>query len=147
MDGIQKEELLTGKTAKPKKAPQKPKAKMGRPKIEIDLVTLRKLAALHPTDAEIADILGFSESTLLRGKSDPKVVDAIRQGRSNGKVSLRRLQMKAAEKGNAALLIWLGKQWLGQVENPSEADQPTAKDLKDEILDTIKDLNRASNGR
>lgn len=31
-----------------------------------------------------------------------------------GRVSLRRSQWQAAQKGNAALLIWLGKQYLNQ---------------------------------
>ena len=39
---------------------------------------------------------------------------AIKRGREHGKQSLKRMQFKAAEEGNAALLIWLGKQYLGQ---------------------------------
>jgi hypothetical protein len=48
------------------------------------------------------------------------------KGRSQGKIRLRQLQLKAAEKGSAAILIWLGKQMLGQTDqiDNSEEDQP-----------------------
>jgi len=39
-----------------------------------------------------------------------------KKAESETKASLRRNQMKVAEKGNPALLIWLGKQLLGQKE-------------------------------
>jgi hypothetical protein len=35
-------------------------------------------------------------------------------GAQTGKASLRRMQFKAAEDGNVTMLIWLGKQFLGQ---------------------------------
>jgi hypothetical protein len=37
-----------------------------------------------------------------------------KQFSAQGKASLRRLQWRAAEGGNVAAQIWLGKQWLGQ---------------------------------
>jgi hypothetical protein len=39
---------------------------------------------------------------------------------------LRQLQWQAAEKGNTSMLIFLGKQMLGQMDNPesSEASEP-----------------------
>ena len=37
----------------------------------------------------------------------------IRKGKENMKTSLRTWQLNAARKGNAVLLIWLGKQLLG----------------------------------
>ena len=44
---------------------------------------------------------------------------------AGGKTSLRRHQFELAKKGNATMLIWLGKQYLGQTDRPcvEEADE------------------------
>ena len=48
-------------------------------------------------------------------------------GRLVGRTSIRRAQYKAALDGNPTMLIWLGKQLLGQKEpKPEDSD----KDLK-----------------
>ena len=58
---------------------------------------------------EIAAVLDCQARTLQR-----RFVTHMERGRGKMRMSLRRLQMRAAENGNAALLIWLGKQNLGQ---------------------------------
>lgn len=82
----------------------------GRPKIEIDYVTVEKLANIQCTQEEIASFLGISSRTLLR---DEKFKELFAKGRENGKMSLRRIQWKHAEK-SVPMAIWLGKQYLGQ---------------------------------
>ena len=42
--------------------------------------------------------------------------EIYQKGREQGKKKLRLLQLEVAEKGNVTMLIWLGKQWLGQRE-------------------------------
>ena len=42
-----------------------------------------------------------------------------------GKIRLRQLQWKAAESGNVSMLIWLGKQYLGQSDK-----QETINEIK-----------------
>ena len=49
--------------------------------------------------------------------------------RDLGKVSLRRQQWKAAEKGNITMQIWLGKQLLKQSESPIQ-DEIRLKELE-----------------
>lgn len=93
------------------------KNKRGRPKKEIDLATVEKLAAMQCTQEEIAQFFDVSVRTLQR---NPDFCHAFKKGIDTGKMSLRRLQWKAAEKGNTTALIWLGKQYLGQTENPQE---------------------------
>jgi hypothetical protein len=81
----------------------------------IDLVQLEKIARLQPTIAEAAAILGVAEETLrLRIQKNKKVRDVWERGRGSGKMSLRRLQWKAAEAGQPTMLVWLGKQYLEQ---------------------------------
>jgi AraC-like DNA-binding protein len=86
---------------------------MARPLKKIDPVQVEKLAMMFCTNEEIADVLGCSSDTLVR-----RFAESLKKGRSHAKASLRRHQFKAASAGNAALLIWLGKQHLGQTDKP-----------------------------
>lgn len=83
--------------------------KGGRPPLEIDESLVQKLAMIMCTMEEIAAVVGCSVDTLER-----RFADIIKEGQSKGKTSLRRWQYQAAEKGNTSMLIWLGKQHLGQ---------------------------------
>lgn len=81
------------------------------------LKTVHGLGKIQATTKECAAVLGVSEPTFLKFKTDhPEVTDAYRDGVGQGLASLRRRQFKAAEDGNATMLVWLGKQYLGQVD-------------------------------
>ena len=82
---------------------------MARPTIEIDQALVEKLASIHCTMEEIASVVGCSVDTLERRFAEP-----IKKAKDKGKSSLRRHQWEAAQKGNITMLIWLGKQLLGQ---------------------------------
>ena len=104
--------------------------KGGRPRFDFSdkLPLVRTLARIQCTDEEIAAGLGYSQDTLARGrKREPDLDAAILEGRANGRMSLRRAQYRKAMEGNPAMLIWLGKQVLGQrenfVDNMPEADE------------------------
>lgn len=84
---------------------------MARPKKEIDYDLVSKLAHIHCTQEEIADILGISSRTL---QKDAEFLRVYKKGMNVGKMSLRRKQFDAINKGNVTMLIWLGKQLLGQ---------------------------------
>lgn len=84
-------------------------AKRGRKKIEIDKKEVEKLAGLGCTVEEIAEFLGVSKRTLERN-----FVAAINKGREHVKISLKKKQFDVAMKGNVSMLIWLGKNYLGQ---------------------------------
>ena len=65
--------------------------------------------------------MGVSTDTLKRNYED-----VINQGKTLGKVALRRAQWKnAIEKNNVTMQIWLGKQCLGQSDSPLEEDAGT----------------------
>ena len=80
------------------------------------------------TDVEIAHCLGVSEATLIRRKhDDAEFAETLDRARSNGRMSLRRKQWEAASAGNPTMLIWLGKQILGQrdrFEHSGDAENP-----------------------
>lgn len=84
---------------------------MARPKLVIDEDLIERLASIHCNMTEIAAAVGCSVDTLER-----RYAELIAKGREKGKSSLRRMQFELAKKGNATMLIWLGKQILGQRE-------------------------------
>lgn len=91
----------------------------GRPKIKIDYETVRKLASIMCTEKEIASFLGCNERTLQR---DEEFCRIFKEGKETGKMSLRRMQWKLAEK-SYAMAIFLGKNYLGQRDNfPDEVN-------------------------
>jgi hypothetical protein len=86
------------------------KKSVGRPKkYNIPNEKVEQLASFGCTNIEIASYFGCSDTTLERNYGK-----ILTKGRDKGKIRLRQLQYKAAEKGNVVMLIWLGKQVLGQ---------------------------------
>ena len=104
----------------------------GRPKKEIDYNIVEKLAHIQCTQAEIAEILEISTRTL---QKDKEFLRLYKKGIESGKSSLRRLQWKGAEAGNNSMLIWLGKQYLGQRDIPKEDEDNSALDKLVNALD------------
>lgn len=98
-----------------RKTPDTPKRKTGRPPAKIDWELVGNLALVQCTQEEIAAVVGVSRQTLL---SKPEFLDIYKRGIEKGKSSLRRAQWKLAMAGNATMCIWLGKQLLGQRDQP-----------------------------
>ncbi len=93
--------------------------KSGRPQFPIDWETVDGMCAIQCTGMEIAGVLGCSYNTLVRAIKREKELtfeDYFAQKSAEGKVSLRRKQYDTALEGNTTMLIWLGKQWLGQAD-------------------------------
>ena len=70
---------------------------------------LEELAAVGLTDQEISNLLGITQR-----QWQVHYPEVITRGRARLRQSLRRAQIKSALSGNASMLIWLGKQYLGQ---------------------------------
>lgn len=87
----------------------------------IDPKEVYKLAALHCNYQEIADWFDIPRETLKYNFRD-----IIQKAYSETNQRLRRAQIDVALKGNAIMLIWLGKNMLGQSDTPigSESNQP-----------------------
>lgn len=83
----------------------------GRPRLQLDEALMERLAMIHCNNTEIAAAVGCSTDTL-----DRNYAELIAKGREKGRTTLRRMQFEAAQKGNVVMLIWLGKQILGQKE-------------------------------
>jgi hypothetical protein len=104
-------------------AATKKTAKMGRPKAVIDLALAEELGQIHCTLSECAAVLGVAEKTL-SNRAD--FLQVYKRGKEDGKASLRRMQLKAAKGGNVSMMIWLGKQLLGQREAPENGHEKQA---------------------
>ena len=110
----------------PKRDPDKPRKEgekiitgivVGRDKKVIPPEEVFKLANIGCKDKEIADWFGIDSNTLRYNFS----VELLK-GRESLKHSLRRAQISVALNGNPTLLIWLGKQMLGQSDQPVDSE-------------------------
>jgi hypothetical protein len=91
---------------------------MSRPRKPIDAEQVRKLAELGCTHEEIADVVGCSRHTLER-----RFAPELSRARACLNMSLRRAQMhQALRRRSVAMLIHLGKVYLGQRAGTSQDD-------------------------
>jgi len=88
---------------------------MGRPKADIKPEQVAALARIGCTQEEIAAVLKCTPRTLRN-----RFKEEIRSGMDEMRASIRRWQYMKAKDGNVAMLIWLGKQYLGQKERMEE---------------------------
>jgi uncharacterized protein YoxC len=96
-------------------------------KLDKDLIF--KLASIMCTYEEIAEVVGTSVSTLQK-----RYKHLIEKGQANGKKSIRRAQFEAAvEKKDVRMLMFLGKNYLGQQDQPVDTENtaplPWEKDI------------------
>lgn len=105
---------------------------MARPLKPVDLRQVEALARIDCTDAEIAAVLDFTPQgwRKRKGRRDGEaIVSAREKGRQAGNMSLRRKQFEQAMGGNTTMLIWLGKQRLGQRDvRRVEVDEKQARE-------------------
>lgn len=117
---------------------QMPAKKLGRPKIQFNLEEVEKLGSIGASYEEIAGWFDCTTRTIdnRMADTDGEFFRAYKRGSTDLKRSLRRDQIEAARKGNATLLIWLGKQLLGQsdkIETKSEVKQDVKMKLTPEM--------------
>tara|TARA_R100000700_G_scaffold28000_1_gene34855 strand:- start:409 stop:720 length:312 start_codon:yes stop_codon:yes gene_type:complete len=85
---------------------------MARPKkYNIDTEQVEKLASFGCSNTEIASFFGCSKDLISKSYSTN-----IAKGKDKGKIRLRQLLWKSAERGNVAMQIWLSKQYLGMTD-------------------------------
>lgn len=106
-----------------KTAEKKEKNLGGRPRKEFtdkEWKSIDYMAIIHCTGEEIAGVMGVDFDTLSARIKEKYGVESFsawyKMKSASGNMSLRREQWKLAERGNSTMLIWLGKQWLGQEE-------------------------------
>ncbi len=102
-----------------KKAKNIVKKPVGRPKINLDRKKINELIDKHLSERAIADRAGISQTTLQRrfkSKLQKRKDDAI-EARVEKREKLKAAQWEAAiEDKNPVMLIWMGKNELGQTD-------------------------------
>jgi hypothetical protein len=83
---------------------------------KIDLVELEKLCVLQCTDEELAAWFNVTTRTIERRRKKKSFAEVMARGKAKGRISVRRMQMKLLENGNATMGVWLGKNILGQTD-------------------------------
>lgn len=115
---------------------------MGQPKLEINAEGVQRLASMGCKIQEIADVFGCSHDTIER-----RFASELKKGRADLKLSLRQWQLKAAEKGNSVMQIWLGKQLLGQINDVRVLlSEISDEDLSDEVMRRLERRNSLEDG-
>lgn len=116
------------------------KNKGGRPRKEFteEMVrTLENLCKIQCTQSECAATLEVSIPTMdtrLKEMGYSGFLEFHQKHSENGKSSLRRAQWKAALDGNPTMLIWMGKQVLGQKDRQESVVEHRFESMTDDEL-------------
>lgn len=111
----------------------KVQGKTGRPKMVLNkhgIETISGLAAIMCTEKEIREILKTDNRTLNAAHNKKAYTRALETGYSAGRIKIRRKQFQLLEEGNAAIVIWLAKNFLGQTDK----QEVTTKDDTDKTV-------------
>jgi len=113
----------SAKTPGKKRGPAKGNG--GRPRAEIPWGSINALCAMHTPAHEIIAFLAMADEPISRDTLDRRCKEEFgttfaayveQRHDATAKPSLRKMQWKVAQSGNPAMLIWLGKQVLGQTD-------------------------------
>jgi len=133
--------MVKARTTPKKKGP-------GRPKINIDFEDLDQLLALQCTLEEVAFFFNVSPDTIQRRVRNIKKMtfsQYFKLKSAGGQTSLRRQQFAEALNGSVPMLIWLGKQYLGQKDKKeteiTELKPIKVLDLADELVGDLSNSN------
>lgn len=109
--------------------------RLGRPRKRVNPEQVEAFASAGCTNEEIGALLGVSDDLLVR-----RFADHIKKGRAFGKGRLRSKQYAEAMNGNVTMLIWLGKQMLGQTDRSDVTihDTERAREVAERIAAAIE---------
>jgi hypothetical protein len=113
----------------------------GRPKKEIDKEDFEKLCSFQCTLEEICSWFDVTTKTLEKWCKETyseNFSQVFAKKRAKGKISLRRAQFQLAQK-NAAMAIFLGKNYLNQRDNP--VDDSEIEDIDVTRSEVYSDAN------
>lgn len=120
-------------------------AKHGRPCFKFTDEMLQDIADLASEAAPVKEIcraIGCAESTFYKNE---KAMEAFHAGQNDMRISLRHWQFLQAKAGNTTMLIWLGRNLLGQREQPALAVPETQED--DALTKSLERIGEELDGR
>lgn len=90
---------------------------MAKPRVEIDMAEVERLAGLGLTQEEIATSLGFSERTFRNRKKDSAAfADAIKRGKASAAEEISNQLFEKAKTGDLGAIIWYEKTRCGRTD-------------------------------
>jgi hypothetical protein len=120
-------------------------AERGQPvKLEPDELTLRIVRALghiQCTHGEVASVLGCRRATFTDWlNNNPEIREIWDAAQEGGRMSLRRVQFELALAGNYVMMIWLGKQYLGQRDKAETTVEVKESDSLAELREKLNSI-------
>lgn len=105
------------------------------------MTEVEKLGMLGATAAEMAAWFNCGMRTIERrmGITEGEFRRAYDKGFGRLKISLRRQQIESAKGGNVSMLIWLGKQLLGQADKHETKQEATVTQVPSPLSLTPED--------
>lgn len=108
----------------------------------LDLKKIAAWAQVGCTRDEMADLLSVDRDWFNHAISqDYGLEEAVLTGFSNFKASLRSVQAKLALSGHPGMLIWLGKQFLGQSDKQESRQETTVNIVLQNAMKELRDLD------
>ena len=142
------------------------KSKMGRPRKDFDWELVNALCALRASEEYVAERLLIGQGKPVNKKSvtamimmmqrrirdqyDCTFVEFRAKKDEPWRISLRKLQRQSASEGNPTMLVWLGKNDLGQsdkIENVVKADVNINEKSYSDFLTMVKIEKEEGNGK
>jgi hypothetical protein len=109
-------------------------------KTRINKDIFENLCKLHCTESEISGVFDICEDTLntwCKETYGETFSDTYKKKSASGNIALRRAQFRMAE-NNATMAIWLGKQYLGQIDKIEGTTEVRLPITNIEVVDNSK---------
>jgi hypothetical protein len=123
----------------------------GRPRLEItarDIRQVEKLGGLGLTAQEIALVLGIGESTFLRWRDEPGVMEALLKGRAAANCAVAQTLYKKALAGDLGACIWWEKTRAKRSDRVTVVTEEEANRITRTIRTlTVDQLRRIADGQ
>lgn len=110
----------------------------------IDKSQFEQMCGIQCTEEEIASLFSVSVDTLQRWCENTYgrgFAEVFREKRQRGKASLRRRQWLKADEGDTTMLIFLGKQYLGQADRISQSITAVTGETRDELAEIMNEID------
>ena len=121
---------------------------MGKPHNRKDITDeqfeqLKKLASIFCTKEDAGHILGLDSETVVRNIKDRTGMnwaEFFNVYAASGRTMLRRKQFELAQNSDKTMLIWLGKQYLGQSDKMEQRVQDVTNEMSQSLMNEFKEL-------
>lgn len=116
----------------------------GRNALELTDDGAEWIASEMATGADVDDLAGelcVEIATLYNSRNGTKMKRAVKEGTNRCNNRLRKAQVSAALNGNATMLVWLGKNRLGQSDSPRSEGNPALTAFAEDMVKAARRLD------